>query len=123
MNGYELYNRFYRDKEFEQIAIAEFKKHNIQGVTYHDFLWGYFVSREYDWIKRIARYEDYFIASLVAFRDSNELHKERLAEMLEWYLPRDELLDSQDDTPVSELAHQYLGEVVLLGDDPCMHVG
>lgn len=43
--------------------------------------------------------------------------------MLEWYLPRDELLDSQDDTPVSELAHQYLGEVVLLGDDPCMYVG
>ena len=136
MDGYELYNRFYRDKEFEQIVIEEFKKHDIQGITYQDFLWGYFVFREYDWLKRIATYEDYFIVRLVDFRDSNKLYKERVAEMLEWYLPHDtlndyrkvewytdtvyELLDLQDDAPVSELAHQYLGEVALLDDDPCM---
>ena len=110
-------NRFYRDKELGQIAIAKFKKHNIEGITYQDFLWGYFVSREYDWLKRIATYEDYFIATLVDFRDSNKWRKERVAETLEWYLSHDEL---PDDAPIFELAHQYLGEVALLGDDPCM---
>ena len=123
MDGYELYNRFYRNKEFEQIALAEFKNHDIEEITQQDFLWGYFVSREYDWLKRIATYEDYFIARLVGFRNSNKLHKERLAEMLEWYLSHDELLDLQNDAPVSKLAHQYLREVVLLGDDFCMHMG
>lgn len=117
MNGYELYNRFYRDKEFEQIALAEFKKHGIEGNTYQDFLWGYFVSREYDWLKSITIYEDYFIARLVDFRDSNKWYKERVAEALKWYLPHNEL---PDDAPVFELAHQYLGEVALLGDNPCM---
>ncbi len=43
--------------------------------------------------------------------------------MLEWYLSHDELLDLQNDAPVSKLAHQYLREVVLLGDDFCMHMG
>jgi len=91
------------------------KKHDIY---YFYFLCYYIDNSEIEWLKRIAN-GDYGQLEAVDFRESIDDYDVRIEEMLDWYsdIVWDESAKSLNPR---ELAHKYLGEVALVGDDPCM---
>ena len=147
LSKFDVYDRLRNDNDFHQIVMEEFKKHNITlqddsknsdlGFTYTSFLFCYTDNYDISWIRRIAKNGHLFCCDEVDFKEakyhSNEEHKERIEECLDWYLSNDilddyrefdwdfgELREFRKDVSVYALAHQYLGEIALLGDDPCM---
>ncbi len=147
LSRFDVYDRLRNDKNFYQIVMEKFKKYNIAlqddskkpntGFTYTSFLFCYTDNYDISWIRRIAKNGYLFCCDEVDFKEANSLDneqfKERVEECLDWYLPRGtlddyrefdwdfgELKEFRKDVSVYALAHQYLGEIALLGDDPCM---
>ena len=147
LSRFDVYDRLRNDKNFYQIVMEKFKKHNIAlqddskkpntGFTYTSFLFCYTDNYDISWIRRIAKNGYLFCCDEVDFKEANSLDneqfKERVEECLDWYLPRGtlddyrefdwdfgELREFREDVSVYDLAYQYLGEVALLGDDHCM---
>ncbi len=132
---YDIWNyidRFYHDKALEQLVLSGFKKCGINSIGYHDFLYCYFDVRQLNQIRAISNGKNILPLDVVDFRNPEECFKEQVQECLEWYLPNDTLdeyrnfdwdtciKDFRKDVSIFELAHKHLGEVALLGDDPCM---
>ncbi|MCI8630603.1 MAG: hypothetical protein HFE57_14130 [Firmicutes bacterium] len=147
LSRFDVYDRLRNDKNFQQTVMEEFKKHNITlqddskkpntSFTYTSFLFCYTDNYDISWIRQIAEDSHLFCSDAVDFREekyhSNEEYKEKIEECLDWYLSDStlddyrefdwdlgELREFREDVSVYDLAYQYLGEVALLGDDPCM---
>lgn len=144
LSRFDVYDRLRNDKDFHRIVMEEFKKHNIAlqddskkpntGLTYTSFLFCYTDNFEISWIREIAEDGRLFCCDEVDFREAKSCFNEEIEGCLDWYLPRD-ILDNyceldeysgerlpefRKDVSVYALAHQYLGEIALLGNDPCM---
>ena len=74
------------------------------------------ITTEKAWLEQIANSSSGYLDA-VDFRNSSDedYYSRRISEALGWYI-RD---IPEEGTPY-QLAYQYLGEVALLGDDPCL---
>ncbi len=85
-------------------------------IYYYYFIGTYLDNEEIAWLEQIANSSNGYLDA-VDFRNSSDkdYYSGRISEALGWYI-----VDIPEEGTHYQLAYQYLGEVALLGDDPCL---
>lgn len=114
-------NRLYSFKrkvksQFKMCGIT-IEEDNANGAIYYYYFIGtYLDNEEIAWLGQIANSSSGYLDA-VDFRTPSDEddYRRRISEALGWYIG-----DIPEAGTIYQLAYQYLGEVALLGDDPCL---
>lgn len=115
---------------FQYELKSQFKMHDIviedsnnrpHNIHYFNFMCSYLDNAEVEWIRQIANgSRDCLDVDIIDFRNPSDIYyqKRSVSKILTWY--RMDLEEEMNEISSYQLAYQYLGEVALLGDDPCL---
>lgn len=98
------------------ITIEEDNADKPNSIYYSYFMGTYLDNEEIAWLKQIANSSSSYLDAIDFRNPSDEnYYSDRISEALGWYIG-----DIPEEGTPYQLAYQYLGEVALLGDDPCL---
>jgi len=107
--------------QFKMCDITIEEKYDVDNtICYFYFLGTYLDNEEIAWLEQIANSSSSYLDA-VDFRNPEDVdrHSYDVSEMLCWYCKT--ISDKKIDyDSLCDSAYQYLGEVALLGDDPCL---